>query len=290
MVALSELTPLAAVSRRRPGRTAQQRRYLMCPPEYFTLAYAINPWMDVDGTVDVELAIRQWDRLRRTYLDLGHTVELIRPEPGLPDMVFAANGGLVIDGQALGVRFAFAERAAEGPAYLAWLRAAGLRSVTGATEINEGEGDFLTVGDRVLAGTGFRTTPAAHAEAQELFGRPVISLRLVDPRFYHLDTALAVLDDDCDQPQVAYYPAAFSPGSRQVLRVLYPDAVIATASDAEAFGLNAVSDGRNVVLAEQAVGLAAQLRDCGYQPIGVDLSELLKGGGGAKCCTLELRT
>lgn len=282
MVALPEL---AAHDGELAARIARPRRYLMCPPEFFTVAYAINPWMDTGGTVDVALALRQWDRLRRTYLELGHTVELIRPEPGLPDMVFAANGGLVIDGIALGARFTHAERAGEGPAYLAWLCAAGLRSVTDAVEVNEGEGDFLTVGERVLAGTGFRTTPAAHAEAQELFGRPVVSLRLVDPRYYHLDTALAVLDDR----NIAYYPDAFSPGSRRVLRSLYPDAVIATSSDAEVLGLNAVSDGRNVVLSEKAVGLAGQLRERGYHPIGVDLSELLKGGGGAKCATLEVR-
>jgi N-dimethylarginine dimethylaminohydrolase len=203
-------------------------------------------------------------------------------------MVFAANGGLVIDGTALSARFAHPERAAEGPAYLAWLRRAGLRSAIEAEHVNEGEGDFLVVGGShgiVLAGTGFRTAPAAHAEVQELFGRPVVSLRLVDPRFYHLDTALAVLDEHT----VAYYPEAFSPGSREVLRKLFPDALLADADDAVVLGLNAVSDGRHVVLAEQATGLAEQLRERGYQPIGVDLSEFLKAGGGAKCCTLEIR-
>jgi N-dimethylarginine dimethylaminohydrolase len=54
------------------------------------------------------------------------------------------------------------------------------------------------------------------------------------------------------------------------------------------FGVNAVSDGRHVVLAQQATGLADQLSQRGFVPIGVDLSELLKAGGGAKCCALEL--
>ena len=51
-------------------------------------------------------------------------------------------------------------------------------------------------GGIVLAGYGFRTETAAHAEAQEVLGRPVLSLRLVDPRLYHLDMALGVLDDE----------------------------------------------------------------------------------------------
>ena len=269
----------------RTSRTARPRRYLMCAPEHFEVSYAINPWMDPTGVVDRARALTQWGALRQAYLDLGHEVELIRPEPGLPDMVFAANGGLVVEGRALGARFAYAERQPEGPAYLAWLAEAGLKGAVDAVHVNEGEGDFLVVGGVILAGTGFRTDPGAHAEVQELFGLPVISLTLVDPRYYHLDTALAVLDDS----NVAYYPGAFSEGSREVLRRLFPDAVLASAEDASVLGLNAVSDGRNVVLASAAVELAAALRDRGYTPIGVDLSELLKAGGGAKCCTLEIR-
>ncbi|MFD2092084.1 dimethylargininase [Blastococcus deserti] len=277
----------AVLPRPRVGteRVARPRRYLMCRPDHFEVSYAINPWMDVTLGVDRELALRQWETLRQTYLDLGHEVELIDPVPGLPDMVFAANGGLVIEGQALGARFTHDERVPEGPAYLRRLETLGLKEVTAPVAVNEGEGDFLTLGDLVLAGTGFRTDPRAHAEVQELFGIPVVSLQLVDPRFYHLDTALAVLDDS----NVAYFPEAFSPGSRGVLQRLFPDAVLATEGDAVVLGLNAVSDGRHVVLPAAATDLAAQLRERGYEPVGVDLSELLKAGGSVKCCTLEIR-
>jgi len=266
-------------------RSATPRRYLMCRPEHFAVSYAINPWMDVTVGVDRELALRQWETLRQTYVELGHQVDVIAPEAGLPDMVFAANGGLVIEGRALGARFTHAERRAEAPAYLRWLAGAGLKEVTEPVHVNEGEGDFLVVGELVLAGTGFRTDPGAHDEVQELFGLPVISLQLVDPRFYHLDTALAVLDDRT----VAYYPEAFSPGSRGVLQRLFPDAILATEDDAVVLGLNAVSDGRHVVLPSAAQDLAAQLRERGYVPVGVDLSELLKAGGSVKCATMEIR-
>lgn len=268
-----------------PDRVGRPRRYLMCPPDHFAVSYVINPWMDPTCPVDLGLARRQWDALRRTYLDLGHEVELIEPVPGLPDMVFAANGGLVVEGRALGARFHYAERAPEGPAYLRRLAQAGLTDAVAPVHVNEGEGDFLVVGAMVLAGSGFRTDPGAHAEVQELFGLPVVSLRLVDPHYYHLDTALAVLGDD----DVAYHPEAFSEGSRQVLRRLFPDAVLADAADAAVLGLNAVSDGHHVVLASAATRLADALRERGYCPVGVDLSELRKAGGGAKCCTLELR-
>ncbi|HLS49851.1 MAG TPA: hypothetical protein VK024_07630 [Actinomycetaceae bacterium] len=260
------------------------RRYLMCRPTHFTVSYTINPWMRPDSPTSTATAIAQWDTLRRTYLELGHAVDLIEPVTGLPDMVYAANGAITAHGTAYCARFKHEERAAEAPAYEAWLRAAGLRTIA-AREVNEGEGDMLTVGDVVLAGTGFRTSHAAHLELQEAVGLPVVSLRLVDPRFYHLDTALLVLSDT----EIAYYPPAFSPASREVLTHLFPDAIRAESTDALVFGLNGVSDGRHVVLPPQAARLGAAVAERGYDVLTVDVSELLKGGGGIKCCTLELR-
>nr|WP_220501249.1 dimethylargininase [Thermomonospora cellulosilytica] len=257
----------------------------MCRPEHFAVTYAINPWMDPDAGADRDRAVAQWEALRDAYLALGHRVELIEPVEGLPDMVFAANGALVVGGRVYGARFRHPERAAEGPAYAEWFRRNGFADVLEPEHVNEGEGDFLVLDDLILAGTGFRTDVAAHQEAQEFLGRPVVTLRLVDPRFYHLDTALFPLGGR----NVAYYPGAFSPGSRAVLERLFPDALIADEADAVVLGLNAVCDGRHVVVNAEARGLIAQLRGRGYEPVPVDLSELRKAGGGPKCCTLEIR-
>ncbi|MGW0794847.1 dimethylargininase [Streptomyces sp. me109] len=270
-----------------PLRSATPRRYLMCPPEHFGVTYAINPWMDPSKPVDVALAVAQWEDLRDRYRSLGHTVEELVPRPGLPDMVFAANGATVVDGRVLGARFAHRERAAEAPVHLEWFRAHGFRHVREPVHVNEGEGDFAVTASYLLAGRGFRASPLSHGEAQEFFGRPVLGLDLVDPRHYHLDTALTVLDDTTDE--IMYYPPAFSPGSREVLRRLFPDALTAGDEDAAAFGLNGVSDGLHVLLPQAAAGLFGPLRDRGFEPVGIDLSELLKGGGSVKCCTQELR-
>nr|WP_317494851.1 dimethylargininase [Haloechinothrix sp. LS1_15] len=277
---------------------ATRRRYLMCPPRYFTVRYVINPWMNPRLPVDTELAMAQWSRLRDIYRELGHTVEEIEPQPGLPDMVFAANAATVIGGTVLGSRFRNAERAPEAEHYRRWFLANGYSEVVMPTEINEAEGDLVWTGRVLLAGTGFRTDPRAHDEAQEVFGVPVVSLQLVDPHFYHLDTALFVLSEEGGRSPdeaagsgavIAYFPEAFSPGSRRVLERMFPDAIRATRADAEAFGLNALSDGRRVILPEQAEHLIAAVAERGYEPIGVDVSELRKAGGGPKCCTLELR-
>jgi N-dimethylarginine dimethylaminohydrolase len=263
---------------------AARCQYLMCPPEYFDVRYSINPWMDPSKPVDTGLAMAQWERLRDTYLALGHHVEVIDPVPGLPDMVFAANGATVVGNRALIARYRYPQRAAEAPAYRNWFLANGFEVTGEPRYVNEGQGDYLVDGERLLAGTGFRTDRLSHDEAQELYGLPVVSLTLVDPSYYHLDTALAVLG----KGRIMYYPEAFSIGSQQVLRRLYPDAILATRRDAEGFGLNAVSDGVHVVLPQVATQLIEVLRERGYHPIGVDMSELHKSGGAVKCCTLEL--
>lgn len=268
------------------------RAYLLCPPTHFEVSYRINPWMDPDTPVDPELAGKQWQRLREVLVELGHTVHELTPAPDLPDMVFAANGGFVLDGLAYGAKFRYPQRAAEAARHRQWYEQYGLRFAAPA-EVNEGEGDLAWTGELVLAGHGFRTDPAAHREAQEIFGRPVISLQLVDPRFYHLDTALAVLREATGAPpagpSVAYFPEAFTPGSRRVLRRLFPDALIADEADAAAFGLNLVSDGEHVVLNAEATGMASKLSAAGFTPVPVELSELKRGGGSVKCCVLELR-
>jgi N-dimethylarginine dimethylaminohydrolase len=265
-------------------RVATKRTVLMCRPDYFTVVYRINPWMDPRLPTDTNLAVRQWETLYNTYLDLGFDVHLIDPIDGLPDMVYAANGGLVIDNIAYGASFTYKERQPEGPAYMDWFRANGF-DVRQPRNINEGEGDFLLVGDVILAGTGFRSASDSHKEIAEIYGREVVTLELVNPSFYHLDTAVAVLDDT----NIAYLPSAFNEAGLAILRERFPDAVLVNEEDAAVLGLNSFSDGYNVVIASRAKDFERQLRERGYNPIGVDLSELLLGGGGVKCCTLELR-
>lgn len=261
------------------------RRVLMCPPEFFTVSYEINPWMKRTVPVDRRLAMRQWRALVRTYESLGHTVEFVDPVLGLPDMVFAANAGLVIDGRVYPAKFRHPERQGEESPYARWFEAHGLESTGDAAFTNEGEGDFATVGDEVLAGFGFRTDIAAHDEVRAHFGVDVVSLRLIDPRYYHLDTALAVLSDD----NVAYNPKAFDISSQRWIATRFPHAIEVNGTDAAAFGCNSFSDGHHVIVPAGATMFAADLKAAGYEPVPVDLSEFRKSGGSVKCCTLELR-
>lgn len=271
-------------------RTASRKRVLMCRPDYFTVSYRINPWMHPEDPTSTATAVAQWEVLYRTYLDLGFEVDLIDPVPGLPDMVYAANGGFVLDGIAYGASFTYAQRQPEGPAYMDWFRDHGF-DVREPAEVNEGEGDFLLAGDVILAGTGFRSDSRSHQEVERIFGREVVSLQLINPSFYHLDTAIAILSDGTgpEPANIAYLPSAFDEASLAELDRRFPEAVVVSEQDAAVLGLNSFSDGHHVVIASRAEDFGRQLRERGYEPIGVDLSELLLGGGGVKCCTLELR-
>lgn len=258
------------------------RRYLMCPPDHFRVDYCINPWMTGEP-VCPDLARRQWDALRDVLTGLGHNVSLMAPVARQPDLVFTANGGLVIGDRAMAPRFRHGERAGEEEHFRCALAALDVREVATPSFVNEGEGDVRRVDDVLLLGTGFRSEPGTAAELEEFFGLRVQPLRLVDPRFYHLDTALAVLDDHT----IAYWPGAFDARSQDWLARFCPDAVTATEDDAAGFGLNLVSDGATVVLPVDCPSLTGQLRARGYDTVEVEMTEFRKAGGGPKCCVLE---
>ncbi len=271
-------------------RVAQPRTILMCRPDFFNVTYQINPWMNPELPVSSDLAISQWQTLYDTYVQLGMTVHLIDPAPDLPDMVYTANGGFVVGSTAYGAKFTFPQRTGEEDLFLDWFAANGYDCVR-PQYTSEGEGDILLADNKILAGYGFRSDVASHAELADVFETEVLSLKLVDPYFYHLDTALTILDPapGASGPQIAYYPGAFDEPSQELLKTHFPQALHVSHDDAKEFGLNSFSDGKHVVTSPAATDFHRQLRNAGYEPILVDLSELRLGGGSIKCCTLELR-
>lgn len=259
-------------------------RYVMCRPEHFDVVSTLNPWMDPSVPVSRMTAIEQWERLVDLYEELGHEVDLVQPGVGLPDMVFAANAGVAIDNRMMTAVMWSVERRPEEAHYRKHFDRAGFDDVFIPEHVNEGEGDFLFTGEVLLAGTGFRTDPRSHLEAQRYFDVEVVTLQLVDPRWYHLDTALFSIDRDV----AVWYPGAFDSASVAELRRRFPDGIEATEADALAFGLNSTADNRHVVMPASAQALAERISDAGFDVHTVDLSELLKAGGSVKCCTLEL--
>ncbi len=230
-------------------------------------------------------AWEQWERLREILLRLGHTVSLVPPRGGLPGMVFAAHAATVVGGRVLGARYRSMIRQPETPAYLRWFADRGYRTRLEPVFAHEGETDLLPAGGRLLAAYGPRTEARAHEEAGDFLGLPVVPLEMTNPAIPRLGSAIAVLGDRT----IAYHPAAFSAKARERLARLFPERIPVGEEDTLAGGLDAVCDGRTVVLTDRAPGLAAQLARHGFRTIPVDMSCFAGPGVGVRSCVLELR-
>ncbi|HEY5152610.1 MAG TPA: arginine deiminase family protein [Candidatus Saccharimonadales bacterium] len=258
----------------------------MCPPTYFDIEYEINPWMHQNNQVTEDTAVKQWQKLYEIYSQkLSWHIEQVEPVNGLPDMVFATDCCLMLDGKILLSSFRYPERQPETAQFEKWFRDHGYSDIKKANNFFEGGGDTLVCGDKILAGYGFRSDIKAHDELREYFGREVVSLQIVDANFYHLDTSLAVLNDDT----VAYYPGAIDQTSRERLKQAIPNLIEATLEEAQGFGLNAVSDGHTIITSNESPSLLDKYRAAEFAVIGTPILEFRKSGGGVKCLTLELR-
>lgn len=261
------------------------KKVLMCPPTYFDIEYEINVWMHQDDQPSEQTAQDQWNKLYDIYINrLGWEVELINPVKGLPDMVFATDCCLKVGDKILLSSFRYPQRQPEPGHFEKWFRDHGYSDIKRANNFFEGGGDNMLCGDKIIAGYGFRSDPEAAGEMAEYFGLEVISLKIVDPRFYHLDTSLAVLSDDT----VAYYPGAIDQESQRRLKAAIPNLIEATEPEAKGFGLNAVSDGHTVITSNESVGLLNKYKDAGFEIVGTPILEFRKSGGGVKCLTLDL--
>ena len=260
-------------------------RILMCPPDHYGIEYEINPWMNRSLGAVRELAFRQWKTLRDTLVSLGVAVEVLAPQPGLPDLVFTANAGLVFHGTFLSSRFKHDVRARESPFFDAWFAAHGF-DVKHLPEkmYHEGAGDALFCGETLFAGYRTRSDATAHQWVGAALGVRVLPLELVNTRFYHLDTCFCPLAPG----EAIYFPDAFDAYGQRVLSMHVPKLIPVAEADAHRFGCNAVVVGKTVVHNSRCPGLAADLGRAGYRSIEVELDEFLKAGGSAKCLTLRL--
>jgi N-dimethylarginine dimethylaminohydrolase len=257
----------------------------MCPPDHYGIEYEINPWMNRSLGAVRALAFTQWTTLRDTLAGLGVTIELVEPRPGLPDLVFTANAGLMFHNRFLSSRFKHDVRAKESPFFDAWFAEHGFEVVhLPEQSYHEGAGDALFCGDSLFAGYRTRSDAQSHQWVGQALGVRVLPLELVNPRFYHLDTCFCPLAPG----EAIYFPDAFDHYGRRVLETQVPKLIPVVEPEAHRFGCNAVVVGKTVVHNSRCPELAASLTAAGYTSIEVELDEFLKAGGSAKCLTLRL--
>lgn len=271
------------------GLTPAPITFLMCPPKLYEVNYVINPWMA--GHIhdsSRQVAMQQWQQLYNAVMEIAEVV-LVEPQPGLPDMVFTANAGLERNGVVVLSHFFHAERQGEEKHFYHWFDEAGYTVVSVPPEIPfEGEGDalFATDGSRLWAGYGPRTLQSSHHYLSQAWKVEVAPLHLIDPRFYHLDTCFAPLEDG----SVMYYPPAFDEASIERIEAYYAASkrIVVTEADALRFACNAINVNRTVILNKISRELSEQLESRGFRVIQIELSEFLKAGGAAKCLVMKM--
>jgi N-dimethylarginine dimethylaminohydrolase len=260
-------------------------RILMCPPEYYGIEYEINPWMSRQRQSDRAAAIAQWTALKELLEQAGAKIELLPPQPGLPDLVFTANAALIYRRTAIMAHFKHSQRQGEVAFDETWLRAAEFETKHVSSDLHfEGAGDALFCGETLFAGYRIRSDARGHQQIGEMLHCRVIPVELVDPYYYHLDTCFCPL-----APGVAiYYPPAFDSYGQTALKAHVPELIEVTIDEARRFACNAVVIGRTVTTNTGCPQLHAALRERGFAPRETPLDEFVKAGGSAKCLTLRL--
>lgn len=258
----------------------------MCPPTYFRIDYEINAWMDRRRQPDRTLAQAQWAGVLAALRSLGARVDLIHPSPHQPDMVFTANAGLVRGHRFIPSHFRYQERRGEGRYFLRYFRDHRYRliHIRSGSAFFEGEGDVLTYRDLLFAGFRQRSEIQSHQALSRLLHQRVISLELVDPKFYHLDTCFFPLDTR----SVLFYPGAFDRYGERAIQEFVANALPVTRKEALRFVCNGVVVGHTVLMNQPGRRLVHLLKHLGYRVKNIPTSEFLKAGGSCKCLVLTL--
>ncbi|MFN2460150.1 MAG: dimethylarginine dimethylaminohydrolase family protein [Candidatus Velthaea sp.] len=264
-------------------------RLLVCPPTFFSIDFAGNPWMTRNvGSASAD-ALRQWDRFIET-LSVAADVEFVTMDavPHAPDLVFTSNAALICDGLAVVSSLRHPQQRRAQSLFRQHLAKIGFATTYLRQTYFEGSGDALF--DRVrpvlYAGYGWRSERSAVVQLQEIVGSRVMPLLLVDERFYHLDMALGPLASG----HVMVYMDAFSPHAQTLLRRSIDPAYLIEigVDDALAFACANVEIGDAVVMHSCTRRLRERLNHAGYRVFCTELSEFHKAGAGAKTLTLKL--
>jgi len=259
------------------------KKVLMCKPLYFsTLDYVINPWMK-PGTIDQDLAMKQWGNLVKTYTDLGIKVEVIDQAKGWPDMVFSTDEGLVMEKKVLLSRFRYKERQGETHYYKEWFEKHGYEIMTLPEHLYfEGNGTMYFWNDKLFVGVGYRIDRPMCRYLQKLFpDHEVTPLEVASPSFYHLDMGFCPLDSE----SILFYPEAYSQETRDQMRKIIPNLITLTEREMKGFCANSIISGKTVVHQSDNPSFSKKLQNLGYTSVEVDLGEFKKSGGGIHCMT-----
>jgi len=264
---------------------------LMVHPEYFTVEYNINPHMlDANGElnkIDCNLALTQWQDLKQTFESLGLQVQVMPGAKGLPDMVFCANQTFPFykDGKKHLIlsQMHSDKRKPEVKFFKEWADSHGYHTHALENENFEGMGDALWnyESGQIFAGYGFRTSPQAYEQIEKFVEKKIVTFELKDSRFYHLDTCLAILNNNT----AAFVREAFTPEGVATLESFFSNLIEVPSHEAhkQLAGNMCCVNGQDVVLQTGATQTVQLLKKHGFRVHEVDTGEFIKSGGSVFC-------
>lgn len=262
---------------------------VVCAPTDFEVIDEKNPFMRPGTPVDAARAQQQWQAVVDAFARSGLAIHELPPVQVCEDMVFTANPSFTgIDRcgvrRSIASRMRYPSRQPEVIAQIEYLSSLGYESAPPISDSIrfEGGGDAVWDFERnaIYLGVGPRTDAAVVPLLEKMYGVEVIPLVLKTDRFYHLDTALAILDGE----SAIFYPGAFDDASYAALARRFSAPIQVDEAEANRMACNAAKGGGNSVIIEaSAARTIAQLSLRGYRVEAVDTSEFMKSGGSVYC-------
>lgn len=264
----------------------QTNNIFICPPTTFTLAYEINAWMNIKNSIEQTKANLQWETLKKLLTQTGAEITTIQGDT-YPDSVFIANAGLIIGNTFILSRFRHIQRQPEEKIWKEQFLKRGYRVIQPPeNHYFEGAGDALFFRNTLIGGTGFRSTKNTYDWIKENCQIDTLSVELIDPYFYHLDTCFCPLTPDI----ALIYADAFSKESLEKIKTIGGTLIYVEKKEAHGFACNSICINKSVILPKGNVNTEKQLLKHGFNPIPTDMSEYIKSGGSVKCTTLCINT
>lgn len=260
----------------------------MCPPKYFKLQYSINPWMDTDKKIDSKKKYKQWEELYKTIKKTGAEIKLLEPQKNLPDMVFP-DIGILNQNLFIPSVFRYKERKGESKHYVNWFKNRGYKIIKlKKPGYFEGQGDSIKCGKNIFFGYGFRSSLKAIKKIDKILkkenkGLKIIPIKLINNKFYHLDTCFCPLDES----KAIFYPEAISQKSIKKLKKhfeLFP----VPAKEAENFICNSVVNKKNIIFQANNPKTSALFKKLKFKTHPLDVGEFIKAGGSCRCLSTPL--
>jgi N-dimethylarginine dimethylaminohydrolase len=263
---------------------SKKTRVVMSAPDYFSIQYSINPWMNTDNQVDKVRAKKQWHQLKQAYQDLGLEIFEIPPSTSFPDLVFTTDHGVWIHDTFYLSNFRYPERKGEQNLTIPWYQRQQIKTLAIPSLCYMEGGDILVHHNKIYLGYGFRTSQDTTTYLHNTTRLPVVDLELVNENFYHLDTCFLPINQDT----AFYYPPAFTAEGITALKNNFANLVPLSDLESNNFGCNSVIIGQKI-LCQPNPTFEEKIRTLGYNPITLEMSEFNKSGGGIHCLSQILR-